>query len=102
MLGTRPEVIKLAPFIRALRVAAWAEADVLLTGQHGAMLRPLLDHFELGPASDLCVQMERGSLNGITAFLCAELDGHRDVWCPDLAFWFRRPGEKVAGVRVGS
>lgn len=76
MLGTRPEVIKLAPFIRALRDAAWAEADVLLTGQHGAMLRPLLDHFELDPVVELGIQRQRGTLTELIASLAAKLDSY--------------------------
>ncbi|MGC6489350.1 MAG: UDP-N-acetylglucosamine 2-epimerase (non-hydrolyzing), partial [Planctomycetota bacterium] len=34
VVGTRPEAIKMAPVVRALREASWAEARVLTTGQH--------------------------------------------------------------------
>lgn len=33
-IGTRPEAIKMAPVIRALRAAPWARCRVLFTAQH--------------------------------------------------------------------
>lgn len=52
VLGTRPEAIKLAPVIRALRAAGTdVETRVCVTGQHREMLDPILRLF--GIASDI-------------------------------------------------
>lgn len=39
VLGTRPEVIKMAPVIERLRDAGWCRVTLLPSGQHGALLR---------------------------------------------------------------
>ncbi len=44
-IGTRPEVIKLAPVIKALEQSDWAEPIVILTGQHDILLDQQLDIF---------------------------------------------------------
>jgi UDP-N-acetylglucosamine 2-epimerase (non-hydrolysing) len=46
VVGTRPEAIKLAPVYHALE-AAGDEPTIVLTGQQGAILDPLLRHFRL-------------------------------------------------------
>ena len=43
IVGTRPEVIKMAPVIRALRAAPQLELSVLSSGQHRDLLAPLLE-----------------------------------------------------------
>lgn len=50
-IGTRPEVIKVAPVIQALKNTDWAEPVVILTGQHDTLLDQQLaifkfDYFE--------------------------------------------------------
>lgn len=45
-IGTRPEVIKVAPVIKALQQADWAEPVVILTGQHDILLDQQLDIFK--------------------------------------------------------
>ena len=45
--GTRPEMIKVAPLVRDLLKAPWADAELLLTGQHAEVIMPLLKHFEI-------------------------------------------------------
>ena len=44
-IGTRPEAIKLAPVIHALRATDWADVRVLATGQHREMLAQMLAFF---------------------------------------------------------
>ena len=46
VVGTRPEAIKMAPVIRALRSEPWAEVRVLATAQHRQMLDQVLDAFD--------------------------------------------------------
>ena len=45
--GTRPEVIKLAPVIRALHDVPHVDTRTVFTGQHPTLVPPLLDLFEL-------------------------------------------------------
>lgn len=52
-IGTRPEAIKLAPVVRALRNMASVETRVVSSGQHGAMLSDALIDLEIHPDSEL-------------------------------------------------
>jgi UDP-N-acetylglucosamine 2-epimerase (non-hydrolysing) len=42
VLGTRPEVIKLAPLIRRLRETGWCRDVIIVSGQHGDLVRQAL------------------------------------------------------------
>ena len=57
LLGTRPEAIKLAPVVQALRMAGWCEVRVIASGQHGTMFDDTLAAFSLVP--DLLLQALR-------------------------------------------
>ena len=52
VFGTRPELIKLAPVIAALR-SEGVSVELLSTGQHDEMLSQMLDYFKLEPDLDL-------------------------------------------------
>lgn len=52
LLGTRPEAIKLAPVVLALRDAPWLEPVVVSTGQHADLVTPVLAAFGIGPAQE--------------------------------------------------
>src|SRR6202171_3295715 len=69
VVGTRPEVIKMAPVIRALRNAPGLSVSVLSSGQHRDLLAPLIDWFELSVDSDLRVMTQNQSLSELTARL---------------------------------
>ncbi len=49
VVGTRPEVIKLAPVIKAIREGDRLEPYVISTGQQGELLKKALDEFEIKP-----------------------------------------------------
>jgi UDP-N-acetylglucosamine 2-epimerase (non-hydrolysing) len=49
VVGTRPEVIKMAPVIRRLRESGWAVPFVIATGQQDGLLDKALDEFQLRP-----------------------------------------------------
>lgn len=51
--GTRPELVKLAPLVAGARAGGALRPLLCLTGQHGALLDPLLDLFGLVPDIDL-------------------------------------------------
>ena len=72
-IGTRPEVIKLAPVIRALEVESAVESHVISTGQHREMLRPLVEQFELNVDVDLGVMRPAQRLTDLTAVLVGRL-----------------------------
>lgn len=52
LLGTRPEAIKLAPVVLALRDAAGFEPVVVSTGQHADLVAPVLAAFGIDPAGE--------------------------------------------------
>src|ERR1700682_771189 len=59
VVGTRPEVIKMAPVIRALRNAPGLAVSVLSSGQHRDLLAPLIDWFALTVVADLRVMVQK-------------------------------------------
>jgi UDP-N-acetylglucosamine 2-epimerase len=66
VLGTRPEAIKLAPVIRALRTRN-AQVLVCASGQHRELLDPLLQFFDVKPDYELNVMREQDSLAAMMA-----------------------------------
>ncbi len=53
IMGTRPEVIKLAPVVGALQDAPWAVSRLVVTGQHRELASTMLETFGLRPDHDL-------------------------------------------------
>ena len=84
IVGTRPEVIKMAPVIRALRAAPQLELSVLSSGQHRDLLAPLLEWFELGVDGDLRAMVENQSLGELTARLVRGFEQRFAAARPDL------------------
>lgn len=72
--GTRPEMIKVAPLVRELVNAPWADAELLLTGQHAEVIMPLLKHFEIASHRLLPIKRERGTLSELISQVSAGLD----------------------------
>jgi UDP-N-acetylglucosamine 2-epimerase len=64
--GTRPEAIKLAPVVHALRRQPGIETLFVSTGQHREMLRQALAAFELEPDLSLDVMRSGQDLHDIT------------------------------------
>jgi UDP-N-acetylglucosamine 2-epimerase (non-hydrolysing) len=61
VVGTRPEAIKMAPLILALREDPAFETRVLASGQHSDMMTRALDHFGIGPDVNLNVMKDRSN-----------------------------------------
>ena len=76
VIGTRPEGIKLAPVIAALRARAEVETRIALTGQHTDLLEQVLQVFAVEPDWDLGIMREGQDLYDV-AHGC--LDGLRRV-----------------------
>lgn len=84
IIGTRPEVIKMAPVIRMLRTSPDFDVSVLASGQHREMLIPLIDWFELAVNDNLRVMTENQSLSELTARLMQAFQQQLDAARPDL------------------
>lgn len=84
VFGTRPEAIKMAPVVRALRVAEGVEARVCVTGQHREMLDQVLSLFSIVPDYDLAVMRPGQSLGEITSAVLSALDGVLADFRPDI------------------
>jgi UDP-N-acetylglucosamine 2-epimerase (non-hydrolysing) len=118
-MGTRPEAIKLAPVVAALRRSAHFDCTVVATGQHREMLRQVTDQFGIPVAADLDVMRPDQTLAGLTARLMDAIDRCLGALNPDLAlvqgdtttvlvaslacFYRRIPiGHVEAGLRTGN
>ncbi len=73
VMGTRPEVVKLAPVIRALESSARLEPVVCVTGQHQQLLEQTLREFDLVPDIRLAVMRAAQTPSGTAARLMDEL-----------------------------
>jgi UDP-N-acetylglucosamine 2-epimerase (non-hydrolysing) len=67
VFGTRPEAIKLAPVIQALKSKPGISFRVILTGQHREMTRGILDWFDIVPDADLDIMEKDQTLASMTA-----------------------------------
>jgi UDP-N-acetylglucosamine 2-epimerase (non-hydrolysing) len=74
VFGTRPEAVKMAPVVRALRKAPGVESLVCVTAQHRQMLDQVLDLFEIRPDFDLDLMQEDQSLAELSAAIFTGLD----------------------------
>ncbi|MCC5792350.1 MAG: UDP-N-acetylglucosamine 2-epimerase (non-hydrolyzing) [Legionellaceae bacterium] len=74
VVGTRPEIIKMAPVIFSLRACPWADVRLINTGQHRDLLDSMLDIFQLKADVDLNIMSEDQSLGRLTGHLCLKLD----------------------------
>jgi len=118
-MGTRPEAVKLAPVVAALRSSSDFRCTVVATGQHKEMFRQVADTFGFRVDADLDVMRPNQSLAGLTARLIDGIDGWLGSTQPDMAlvqgdtttvlaaalacFYRRIPiGHVEAGLRTGN
>ena len=119
ILGTRPEAIKLAPVILALKREPHVLCQVCVTAQHRQMLDQMLEVFGIVPDVDLNLMMPNQTLAGLTARGVEAVDellaGERPelllvqgdtttVFCSTLAAFYRNipVGHVEAGLRTGN
>ena len=74
VMGTRPEAIKLAPVIQALRAAPGVTCDLVSTGQHRELLAQALACFGLAADHDLALMRPGQGLTQLTAGVLAGLE----------------------------
>ncbi|MGE5572781.1 MAG: non-hydrolyzing UDP-N-acetylglucosamine 2-epimerase [Bacteroidota bacterium] len=84
VFGTRPEAVKMAPVVRALRECDDIECVVVVTAQHREMLDQVLGIFDIVPHYDLDIMREGQSLTGIAVRALAGLEGPVARERPDL------------------
>lgn len=116
--GTRPEAIKMAPVVSALRAQPGLEVQVAVTAQHRHMLDQVLDLFGIVPDEDLDVMTPSQSLPDLFARILVGMSGVLARRRPDMvlvhgdtsttlaaalaAFYARIPVAHVeAGLRTG-
>ncbi len=100
VLGTRPEVIKLAPVVAELRAEESTECVVVATGQHRELLDQMLEQFELEADVDLDVMRPEQRLADLTAR--ARPRARRDDFSLRAAGLGARPGRHDDDVLCGA
>src|SRR6478736_4850480 len=118
-IGTRPEAVKLAPVVAALRDSSDFQCTVVATGQHSEMFRQVVETFGFAVDVDLDLMRPNQSLAALTARLMEGIDGWLGSAHPDMAlvqgdtttvlvaalacFYRRIPiGHVEAGLRTGN
>jgi UDP-N-acetylglucosamine 2-epimerase (non-hydrolysing) len=84
IVGTRPEGIKMAPLIKALKREPWARVTVLATAQHRDLLDQVLSLFDIRPDVDLDIMRPNQTLSELTARLITALDNKFAELAPDV------------------
>jgi len=84
IIGTRPELIKMAPVVHALGADARFHVTVLCSGQHRDLLAPLVQWFGLVFQHDLGVMVEGQSLTALTARLMLAFEQQLGRERPDI------------------
>ena len=84
-MGTRPEGIKMAPVIAALRGTDDLACRVVATGQHREMFQQVAEQFGFAVDEDLAVMQPRQTLGQLTARLMERIDGWLEKSAPDMA-----------------
>lgn len=117
--GTRPEAIKMAPVVHALRAHPELEPVVAVTAQHRHMLDQVLEIFGITPDADLDIMQPGQTLPDITARILQKMTPVMASLKPDMvlvhgdtsttlatamaAFYARIPvGHVEAGLRTGN
>ena len=76
VFGTRPEAIKMAPVVHALRARPNKfKTIVCVTAQHRKMLDQVLETFDIEPDIDLNVMVPNQTLAGLTATILQAMQG---------------------------
>jgi len=84
VVGTRPEAIKMAPVVLALKQETWTNVRVLATAQHRQMLDQVLDFFDIKADIDLNIMRPNQALTELTARILLELDQVLQSEKPDV------------------
>jgi UDP-N-acetylglucosamine 2-epimerase (non-hydrolysing) len=84
-IGTRPEAIKMAPVVAALKRHGDLECRVIATGQHREMFRQVAAELGFAADADLDTMVPNQTLAGLTARLMQGIDAWLERSRPDIA-----------------
>jgi UDP-N-acetylglucosamine 2-epimerase (non-hydrolysing) len=84
IFGTRPEAIKLAPVILALKADKAFTCHVCVSAQHRQMLDQVLEAFDIVPDTDLHLMRPNQTLGELTSRAIAAIDSYLGAERPDL------------------
>lgn len=84
IFGTRPEAIKMAPIVIALKKEHGVDVKVCVTAQHREMLDQVLKAFDINPDYDLNIMAKNQSLADITSAILAKMPLILNAFKPDL------------------
>lgn len=118
VFGTRPEAIKMAPVVKALKACPLLDTSVVVTAQHRQMLDQVLDLFGIVPDMDLNIMKHSQTLADITSAVLYGMNEAYESLKPDIvlvhgdttttmasalaAFYAQIPvGHVEAGLRTG-
>ena len=82
-MGTRPEIIKMAPLYRVLR-ARGHQVRVLHTGQHTDVAQALYAFFGMPPDAEVRLERHTPRLSHLTAELLTQVDEQMQRLAPDV------------------
>lgn len=100
LFGTRPEAIKLAPVIHALRERSF-QTVVVSSSQHKQLLIPFLKALDVDVDFDLGVMKRNQSPNDVCSRVIAKLDKILDAERPDLILVQGDTTTTLAGALAG-
>ncbi|GGK13332.1 non-hydrolyzing UDP-N-acetylglucosamine 2-epimerase [Luteimonas terricola] len=84
VFGTRPEAIKMAPVVEALKATPGIQTLVAVTAQHREMLDQVLELFEIVPDEDLDIMQPGQTLAGLTSRILTGMDEVIARHTPDI------------------
>lgn len=85
VFGTRPEAIKMAPVLRAIRRHRnQFDSRLCVTGQHREMLDGVLELFRIVPEYDLNIMKTGQSLTEVTCSVLRGIEPILSKFCPDI------------------
>lgn len=84
VFGTRPEAIKMAPLVHALKNDDRFESSCCVTAQHREMLDQVLTLFDINPDYDLNIMKSGQTLNQVTSRILTELKPVLEQFKPDV------------------
>ncbi len=119
VFGTRPEAIKMAPVIQALRAQPNIQSFVCVTAQHREMLDQVIDLFDIKPDFDLDMMRQNQGLCDLTSRMLTGISAVIEQVKPQIilvhgdtsttlaaslaAFYHQIPvGHVEAGLRTGN
>ena len=101
VFGTRPELIKLAPVIKAFNDSGKFEITNCFTGQHYEMVLPLIKFFDIHVDKNLSLMNHKGTMVDFVSTALSTLSNYFIIEKPDLIFVQGDTNTALAGAMAG-